>query len=219
MIEIKYKLKFKSDFHFGSGAGIPGVIDCGLKYNSNGVPEISGRTIKGILRDAVENIVVLQPPGLSMVEKIFGKQGEDSTKFRFSTPVLEEQCEKRISRSRNLQKSITKIEFHNRIDRENNIAEKGALFSREAGPKYFEYIGSISQIKDCLDDKKLKRYIYYLICGMRFVTHIGGSRRRGKGLVRFEIEEIKDKDNGKTFNFKEIIKEGIEKRWVYIILK
>ena len=84
------------------------------------------------------------------------------------------------------------------------------MFSREAGPKYFEYIGSISQIKDCLDDKELKRYIYYLICGMRFVTHIGGNRRRGKGLVRVEIEKIQDGDNGRIFQFKEIIKKRIE---------
>jgi len=209
MIEIKYILKFKSDFHFGSGAGIPGVIDCGLKYNSNGVPEISGRTIKGILRDAIENVVLLQPSKLSLVEEIFGKEGKDKTKFRFSSPILEEQYEKRISGSRNLQKSITKIEFHNRIKRDSSIAEKGALLSRETGPENFEYTGRISQIKDCLDDKELEKYIYYLICGMRFVTHIGGNRRRGKGLVRFEIEEISDRDNGKIFDFKEIIEKGI----------
>lgn len=210
MIEIKYKLKFKSDFHFGSGAGIPGVIDCGLKYNSNGVPEISGRTIKGILRDAVENIVLLKSSGISIVEEIFGKVGEDKTKFRFSSPILEEQYEKRISGSINLQKSITKIEFHNRIKRDSSIVEKGALFSRETGPENFEYTGRISQIKDCLDDKELEKYIYYLVCGMRFVTHIGGNRRRGKGLVRFDIEKIQDEDNERIFEFKEIIKKGIE---------
>jgi CRISPR/Cas system CMR subunit Cmr4 (Cas7 group RAMP superfamily) len=213
MIEIKYKLKFRSDFHFGSGAGIPGVIDCGLKYNSNGVPEISGKTIKGILRDAVTNIILLQSPklsGCSIVENIFGKEGQDDTKFRFSTPVIPEQYEKRISESRNLQKSITKIEFHNRIHRNSNIAEKGALFSREVGPNSFEYAGRISQIKECFHNKELKKYIYYLVCGMRFITHIGGNRRRGKGLVRFEIEEIQDKDNGRIFEYKKIIEKGIE---------
>lgn len=215
MIEIKYILKFKSDFHFGSGAGIPGVIDCGLKYNSNGVPEISGRTIKGILRDAVENVVLLQSSKLSLVEEIFGKEGEDKTIFRFSAPALKEQYEDKISRIKDSQKSINKIEFHNRIDRENNIAEKGALFSREVGPKVLEYKGEISQIKECINDQELDRYIYYLVCAMRFVTHIGGNRRRGKGLVRFEIEKIQDGDNGRIFEFKEIIKKGIEE-WVYI---
>jgi len=209
MIEIRYMLKFKSDFHFGSGAGIPGVLDCGLKYNSDGVPEINGKTIKGILRDAVENIVLLQPSKLSIVENIFGKEGKDDTKFRFSTPILEEQ-KIIISVSENLKKNITKIEFHNRINREKNIAEKGALFSREVGPENFEYSGIISQIKDYLDDEDLEKHIYYLVCGMRFVTHIGGNRRRGKGLVRFEIVGIKDEDKEKNFDFKEIIKKGVE---------
>jgi len=209
MIEIKYILKFKSDFHFGSGAGIPGVIDCGLKYNSNGIPEISGKTIKGILRNAIENVILLKSSKLSMVEEIFGKEDEDNTKFRFSTPLLEKQYEKGISKSKDLQKNISGIEFHNRINRKSHIAEIGALFSRETGPGSFEYAGMISQIKEC-SNEDLNKYLYFLICGIRFVTHIGGNRRRGKGLARFEIEEISDRDNGKIFNYKEIIDKGIE---------
>ena len=190
MIEIRYILKFKSDFHFGSGSGIPGVIDCGLKYNSNGVPEISGRTVKGILRDAVENVILLKSSQLSLVEDIFGREGVDNTKFRFYSPELEEKYEKRISKSKDLQKNISGIEFHNRINRENHTAEPGALFSRETGPVSFEYTGRISQIKKCSNKQELDKYLYFLICGIRFVTHIGGNRRRGKGLVRFEIEKI-----------------------------
>lgn len=208
MLKIEYKLKFKSDFHFGSGSGIPGVIDCGLKYNSYGVPDINGRTIKGILRDGVENIVLLKSDDLSIVGDIFGREGEDVTAFRFSTPVLEEKYERRIAKSKYLQRSISSIEFHNRINSETNTAEEGALFSREVGPKVFVYTGRVIQIKECPPEIK-KKYLYYLVCGMRFVTHIGGSRRRGKGLVRFEISEIKD--NGSSFHYKEVIKKGTKR--------
>ena len=215
MIEIRYILKFKSDFHFGSGAGIPGAIDCGLKYNSNGVPEINGKTIKGIIRDAVENVIRLQSSKLSIVEEIFGKEGEDNTKFRFSTPVVEKQYEDRISQNKGLQKNISGIEFHNRINRKNHIAEAGALFSRETGPGSFEYAGTISQIKECSNEcsnEDLNKYLYFLICGIRFVTHIGGNRRRGKGLARFEIEKIYDYDRDReiSINYKEVIEKGIE---------
>lgn len=208
MLKIKYRLKFKSDFHFGSGLGIAGVIDCGLKYNSYGVPEINGRTIKGILRDGVENVMLLKSDDLSIVEDIFGREGEDTTIFRFSTPVLEERYEGRIAKSKYLQRSISNIEFHNCINRKTNTAEKGALFSREVGPKVFEYKGEITQIKECPPEKK-EKYLYYLVCGMRFVTHIGGNRRRGKGLVRFE--EILIKDNEQTIPYKEIIEKDIKR--------
>lgn len=217
MIEIKYTLKFKSDFHFGSGSGIPGVIDCGLKYNSNGVPEVGGKTVKGMIRDAVENIIYLSRSyTLSMekmegiVEEMFGKEGEDNTKFRFSTPTLIRQYEEKILKSKGLQKNISGIEFHNRINRKSHIAETGALFSRETGPGSFEYRGTISQIKECSNEKDLNRYLYFLICGMRFITHIGGNRRRGKGLARFEIEKINDKDRKISINYKEVIEKGIE---------
>jgi len=212
MIEIKYILKFKSDFHFGSGAGIPGVIDCGLKYNSNGVPEISGKTIKGILRDAVENVVLIKSSKLPIVDEIFGKEGESNTKFRFSTPALEKKYEREILKSKGVQKSISGVEFHNRINRKSHIAETGALFSRETGPGSFEYRGTISQIKECSNKKDLNKYLYFLICGIRFVTHIGGNRRRGKGLARFEIEKIYDRDSDGeiSFDYKEVIEKGIE---------
>ena len=207
MIEINFLLRFKSDFHFGSGSGIPGVIDCGLKYNSNGIPEISGKTIKGILRDAVENLILLKSCELSIADEIFGKEGESNTKFRFSTPALDEQYEKTILENKGMQKNISGIEFHNRINRESLVAEKGALFSRETGPGSFEYRGTISQIKEC--SKDLNKYLYFIICGMRFVTHIGGNRRRGKGLVRFEIEKIyDDRDKNISMDYKKVIREG-----------
>ena len=210
MIEIRYILKFKSDFHFGSGSGIPGVIDCGLKYNANGVPEISGRTVKGIIRDAVENVILLQSSKLSFAEKIFGKEGEDNTKFRFYSPELEEKYEKRISRNKGLQKNVSGIEFHNRIHRKKHIAETGALFSRETGPGIFEYVGRISQIREYSNKKESDKYLYFLICGIRFVTHIGGNRRRGKGLARFEIEKICDTEREISIDYEEVIKKGID---------
>ena len=211
MIEIEYILKFKSDFHFGSGSGISGVIDCGLKYNSNGIPEISGKTIKGILRDSVENVILLKSSKLSIVEEIFGEEGESNTKFRFSTPTLEKQYEEEILKSKGLQKNISGIEFHNRINRKSHITETGALFSRETGPGSFEYAGTISQIKEC-SNEDLNKYLYFLICGIRFVTHIGGNRRRGKGLARFEIEKIYDYDRDReiSIDYKEVIEKGIE---------
>jgi CRISPR/Cas system CMR subunit Cmr4 (Cas7 group RAMP superfamily) len=129
--------------------------------------------------------------------------------FRFSTPLLKEKYEKRISENSQLQKSIGITEFHNRIKRDTLVAKQGALFSREVGPEVFEYAGKISQIRACSSEQKLDRYLSFLICGMRFVTHIGGNRRRGKGLARLEIEKVYDKNNEKIIDYRSLIKKGL----------
>ena len=58
-------------------------------------------------------------------------------------------------------------------------------------------------------DQIQSKYLYYLVCGMRFVTHIGGNRRRGKGLVR--LEEILIKDNEQTTPYKKIIEKDVRR--------
>ena len=42
------------------------------------------------------------------------------------------------------------------------------------------------------------------------MTHIGGNRRRGKGLARFEIEKICDTEREISIDYEEVIKKGID---------
>lgn len=208
MIEITYNLKFKSDFHIGSGSGIPGIIDNGMKYDCDGVPEIQGKTIKGILRDAVESLVRINKDTQDIITVIFGAKGDDTTCYRFSTLSIVNKYKKKIKENKDIQKRLSNIQSHNSIYREKLAAKEGALFFCEIAPRFLEYSGNISQIKD-IDKGVEDKILFYLVCGLRFVTHIGGKRRRGNGMVRFEIENIK-KDNI-VLDWKDIIEKGINK--------
>lgn len=206
MIEITYKLKFKSDFHIGSGSGIPGIIDNGMKYDCDGIPEIQGKTIKGILRDAIENLMHVNKDTQDMIKIIFGNEGGDITCYRFSTLSIETKHKNKITGNRDIQKGISHTQSHNFINRETLVAKEGALFFCETAPHFLEYSGDISQIK-YIDKDIEDKVLFYLVCGLRFVTHIGGKRRRGNGMVRFEIEEIKKDAN--VLDWKDIIEKGI----------
>ena len=207
MIEIKYNLKFKSDFHIGSGSGIPGIIDNGLKFDCDGIPEIQGKTIKGILRDAIENLMHVNKDTQDIIIKIiFGNEGDDITCFRFSTPGIQVKYIKKIKGNKNIQKRLSHIQSCNSINRETLIAKVGALFFSETAPSFLEYSGNIFQIKN-MDENVEEKVLFYLVSGLRFVTHIGGKRRRGNGMVRFEIEKVEKDAN--VLNWKDIIKNGI----------
>lgn len=209
MITISYRLKFRSDFHIGSGAGLPGVIDNGLKYDINGIPEINGKTIKGIVRDSVENLIYLygDTDGQKILDSLFGQEGDDITCFRFSSPGIEDRYVNRIKNNPFLQKTISSIRAHNHIERETLTAKENALFFTEVSPYFIEYTGKILQRKD-IDKKMEDKLLFYLLSGLRFVTHIGGNRRRGNGLVRFECITVKKGSD--TIDWQEIIKKELK---------
>ena len=48
------RLNFDSDWHVGSGAGIPGSVDRQVLRDEEGFPYVPGKTLTGILRDAAE---------------------------------------------------------------------------------------------------------------------------------------------------------------------
>ena len=50
----RLKLTFESDWHIGTGAGIPGSVDRQVLRDGDGLPYVPGKTLTGILRDAAE---------------------------------------------------------------------------------------------------------------------------------------------------------------------
>ena len=50
----RLRVIFESDWHVGSGAGIPGHLDSQVLRDGNGLPFVPGKTLTGILRDAAE---------------------------------------------------------------------------------------------------------------------------------------------------------------------
>jgi hypothetical protein len=49
-------LRLRSDAAFGNGDGIPGLLDLDISYDEAGCPFLGGRALKGLLRDAAEQL-------------------------------------------------------------------------------------------------------------------------------------------------------------------
>lgn len=51
------KITLKSAATFGSGSGIPGLVDREIEHDAQGFPFLRGKTLKGLLAEAAENVV------------------------------------------------------------------------------------------------------------------------------------------------------------------
>ncbi len=65
---IKYKIKFFTDWHCGSGLAAGADVDALVIKDSDGLPYIPGKTIKGLVRHALEE--VLEFKGKNLQEKV-----------------------------------------------------------------------------------------------------------------------------------------------------
>ncbi|MCX6579084.1 MAG: RAMP superfamily CRISPR-associated protein [Candidatus Aminicenantes bacterium] len=186
LMDVKYRLLFLSDWHIGSGTGIPGIVDNGVLKNSQNLPVINGKTIKGITRDALEDLLVLTGAAAPahILSDIFGEKGDKVGQAVFHHPrICPDENERNSAEFKNFstyfkEHALGDIRFHTSIDKETGTAQKGRLFSEEVSDRGFEFSGTI-RVAD--------HYAGYIIAALRFITKIGGKRRRGLGQCELEI--------------------------------
>ena len=57
MTPTAIKITIKSAATFGSGSGIPGLVDREIEHDAQGFPFLRGKTLKGLLAESAENVV------------------------------------------------------------------------------------------------------------------------------------------------------------------
>lgn len=73
-MDIRYKIDFYSNWHCGSGLAAGADVDALVVKDACGLPYVPGKTIKGLLREAAEEL----NGNSNMIHKIFGLSGETS---------------------------------------------------------------------------------------------------------------------------------------------
>jgi CRISPR/Cas system CSM-associated protein Csm3 (group 7 of RAMP superfamily) len=201
MQKIEYRLYFLSDWHIGSGTGIPGIVDNGVLKDENNLPVITGKTIKGIARDALEDLLGIlekfaprhreEEKAGNPVAEIFGGEGNKEGQAIFYNPVI---CQNKSDRESKeykkfleyfKEKALGEVRYHTSIDKDTGVAKDGHLFSEETSDHLLEFFGTISAPGE---------YTGLLAAALRFITKIGGKRRRGLGQCQFNILSPTDYD-------------------------
>ena len=185
MTEIKYKIEFFSNWHCGSGLAAGADVDALVVKDKDNLPFVPGKTIKGLVREAVESIQEFkQDNKTEKIKEAFGffddKDNTNKGCMFFTNAELEENERKAII-SNNLQKYLYIPVSQTAID-DNGIACEHSLRKLETVvPCILE-----GKVKDVSED-----LMQDIIDALKFIKRLGINRNRGLGRCSIKVEERK----------------------------
>ena len=178
-MKIKYRIEILSDWHIGSGLDSGSEADALVLKDENSLPFIPGKTLKGLFKNALQEISEVQPEVITRedIHRIFGgnTKGDKTIKGKafFNNAELTDDDKKEII-ANNLSSHLYRNIASTKINK-NGVAEKSSLRTIEVCiPVNLE--GEI-----IVSDEKAKTIMRKAFMWTR---HIGVSRNRGLGRCR-----------------------------------
>jgi len=206
---IKYKINFLSEYHIGDGFS-SGIADNTIIKDGKGRLIIPGHTVKGVIRDALENLLgdygiafcngtlenngklcgVNQEGEKCFVCRIFGSPFSEPN-FRFTPAIYEEQYRDGIVKATvtDLLQAQFRVSSHNKIDRETGRVAGKHFFTYELGSSAEAFLGEITPLNPSVNNAGIDNCEILLLAALRLVRRIGGRRRKGWGSCLIEIME------------------------------
>lgn len=197
METIKYTITFFSEWHTGSGLTSGSDLDALVIKDKNDLPYIPGRTLKGLLREAAEELVKLNHCDETFLKTVFGvptRKSEPQTKVNdpeqhgvtqkgecfFSNAKLSDELYK-ASVENSLAPFYYRAISSTAINGENGVAVKHSLRRMQTTIPCVleaEIVNVDEQYKGQIED-----------C-FKWIKRLGQNRNRGLGRCRFEMTKM-----------------------------
>lgn len=178
MSTIRYTIEFFSNWHCGSGLAAGADVDALVIKDKNGVPYVPGRTIKGLLREAVSVLCEKK----DITNTIFGVSGDEDdhqTGCSFFANATLPSSEYLYIVEQGLTSHLYQTFASTRID-ENGIAKDNTLRKIETVvPCKLE--GEILNVPE--------GYEYLLEEAMLYIKRMGTGRNRGYGRCKISTKK------------------------------
>lgn len=178
MYTIKYEIEFFSNWHCGSGLAAGADVDALVIKDSQGLPYVPGRTLKGLLREAASVLSEDQ----EIVDKTFGVSGDKEghiTGAAFFGNATLPFAERQYILEQGLASHLYQTFASTRID-ENGIAKDNTLRKIETViPCKLE--GEILNVPDGAENM--------LEDAMHYIKRMGTGRNRGYGRCKISIRK------------------------------
>ena len=108
MKHYKATIEIMNYWHVGSGHGSKGDLDATVLRDANQLPYLPGRTLKGLLREGMRNLALVEEKAAEQTEILFGKaategdhHGSQPGSLRFTDARLPETLSKAFNASDN----------------------------------------------------------------------------------------------------------------------
>ncbi|AEI50676.1 RAMP superfamily CRISPR-associated protein [Runella slithyformis] len=187
-MELTYKITFLSDWHCGSGLSGGAEADATVIKDDRNLPYIAGKTIKGLLKEALEEMYEVKPDTKEKIciDELLGYEIKDEKTKKvietksgiafFSNATLPKEEKEDITPvlSDFLYRNIASTQIE-----KNGTAKDNSLRVMEVCiPITLE--GRITGIAS-------EKQIELLTNALKWVRHLGVNRNRGLGRCKFEI--------------------------------
>lgn len=177
-MELTYKITFLSDWHCGSGLSGGAEADATVIKDDRNLPYIAGKTIKGLLKEALEDMAEVNQCTKDDIKAIFSTDTyeEKNKKAFFSNATLSKDEREDITPALSdfLYRNVASTQI-----KTNGTAKENSLRVMEVCiPIALE--GNISGIHTEDQIKLLEK-------ALKWVRHLGVNRNRGLGRCKFEI--------------------------------
>lgn len=209
--ELQIQIKLLSDTTFGRGDGVAGLVDQEIEHDSYGFPYLRGRTLKGLLSEECDNLIILLKDEVlrhwqNVRNKLFGVSGsvlKTNSIMHVGDACLPEklreavgiQIEKERERNKDnpaltptdILDSLTTIRRQTAINYDNGVADSGSL--RAARVVMRDRPNTPSRFTALLffDEEPTADMKALLGVGVLALRHIGSGRNRGRGHVQCSL--------------------------------
>lgn len=180
VMDIEYTIEFYSYWHCGSGTSAGADVDELVIKDKSGLPFIPGKTLKGLIREAVESYVHFKGgEGMDGLDEIFGRPGGFEGCAHFSNACLDESERNSIVKD-GLQDFLYEKLTTTSIDEQTGIAKEHSLRSMEVVVPCTLH----ARITGVPEDK---REIIEKSLGL--IKRLGLKRNRGLGRCDFKVKK------------------------------
>ena len=184
MADIKYTIQFFSFWHCGSGLAAGADVDALVVKDKDGLPIVPGKTMKGLVREAVESIIALKKEDKqSLIKNAFGYFGDAENTCMgsmFFTNAEIEESERRAIIDNNLQKYMYSSASSTAIT-SSGIAKEHSLRKVEV-------------VVPCTLEGKIKGVpqdlVTNILDALKYIKRLGVNRNRGLGRCKINGEEV-----------------------------
>lgn len=203
-MDITYTIRFYGEWHCGSGLAAGADLDALVVKDANLLPFVPGKTVKGLVREAVENLLWFEGKGQiaddkrQLFIKAFGNSEDEAYDMTGIKNVTKGQATEEKQQKGEL--FFTNAELDEKI--------RGSILCEDLG-KYMYRAVSSTAIKNGIAEKHSLRRMEtvvpcelqgkilevsedfkdYILNGLKYIKRLGQNRNRGLGRCDFIIME------------------------------
>lgn len=193
-------MSFRSDWIIGTGRGIPGGVDEVVRRDADGLPFVPGKSVKGMLRDAAEQVARsfdTAPEGRwhDWLAVLFGAASNPGVlqvrSLHLAAPIRDRiGLRSTAADAAEIRAELIVVRAGVAIERKSRTARPDHLRFGERARAGIDVQGEWTLELDGDEGAEVPAELELLLrAGVRLIDHVGKHRRRGAGKVAVELAD------------------------------